>query len=124
MFFCKRTKRSCVLLRSLQENVAFFAFFSILCKRMLRFLHSFLFFRKERKKTERSFVFHKSPKTRKKNGKERNVPFKERKRTERTERKRTRCPTLALGWSDFSFLWNFEKKQVGIVTFGKKNMFS
>ena len=25
-----------------------------------------------------------------------------------------------LGWSDFSFLWNFEKKQVGVVTFGKK----
>ena len=29
-----------------------------------------------------------------------------------------------VGWSDFSFLWNFEKKQVGVVTFGKKNMFS
>ena len=24
------------------------------------------------------------------------------------------------GWSDFSFMWNFEKKQVGVVTFGKK----
>ena len=24
----------------------------------------------------------------------------------------------ALGWSDFSFLWNFEKKQIGVVTFG------
>ena len=29
-----------------------------------------------------------------------------------------------VGWSDFSFLWNIEKKQVGVVTFGKKNMFS
>ena len=29
-----------------------------------------------------------------KNGKEWKVPFKERKITERTERKRTRCPTL------------------------------
>ena len=40
-FFCKRTKCSCVLLRSLQKNVAFFAFFYVLCKRMLRSLHSF-----------------------------------------------------------------------------------
>ena len=31
-----------------------------------------------------------------KNGKERNVPFKEWKRTEHTERKRTRCPTLVM----------------------------
>ena len=29
-----------------------------------------------------------------------------------------------LGWSDFAFLWNFEKKQVGVVAFVKKNMFS
>ena len=29
-----------------------------------------------------------------------------------------------LGWSDFSCLWNFEKKKVGVVTFVKKNMFS
>ena len=28
-----------------------------------------------------------------------------------------------LGWSDFSLLWNFEKKQVGVVTFGKKTCF-
>ena len=33
-------------------------------------------------------------------------------------------PTVyTLGWSDFSFLWNFEKKQVGVVTFGKKTCF-
>ena len=25
-----------------------------------------------------------------------------------------------VGCSDFSFLWNFEKKQVGVVIFGKK----
>ena len=43
---------------------------------------------------ERSFGSHKSPKTRKKNGKERNVPFKERKRTERTQRKRTRHSSM------------------------------
>ena len=29
-----------------------------------------------------------------------------------------------LGWSDFSFLWNFEKKQLEVVTFDKKYMFS
>ena len=39
-FFCKRTKHSCMLLRSLQKNVAFFAFFYVLCKRTLRSLHS------------------------------------------------------------------------------------
>ena len=53
-FFCKRTKHSHILLCSLQKNVAFFC---VLCKRMLRSL--------------RSFGSHKSPKTRKKNGKER-----------------------------------------------------
>ena len=31
--------------------------------------------------------------------------------------------TCTIGWSDFSFLWNFEKKQVGVVTFGKKTCF-
>ena len=74
-FFCKRTKRSHILLSSLQKNVAFFTFFSVLCKRTLRSL--------------RSFGSHKLPKTLTKNGKKRNIPFKERKRTERTERKRT-----------------------------------
>ena len=43
-FFCKRMKRSCFLLRSLQKNVAFFAFFYVLCKRTLRSLRSFAFF--------------------------------------------------------------------------------
>ena len=90
-FFWKRTKYSHVLLRSLQKNGAFFAFFSVLCKRTL---HSFLFFRKERKRTECSFGSHKSPKTRKKNRKQRNIPFKERKRMEHTKLKRMRCPTL------------------------------
>ena len=47
-FFCKRTKCSRVLFRSLQKNVAFFAFFSVLCKRTLRSLRSFPFFAKER----------------------------------------------------------------------------
>ena len=40
---------------------------------MLRSLRSFTFLRKEPKGTHRSFGSHKSPKTRKKNGKERNV---------------------------------------------------
>ena len=79
-FFCKRTKRSHILLHSLQKNVAFFAFFSILCRRTLHSL--------------RSFGSHKSLKPRKKNGKEPNIPFKERKRMERTEQRRMQCPTL------------------------------
>ena len=74
-FFCKRTKRSHVLLPSLQKSVLFFAFFSVLCKRTLRSL--------------RSFGSHKSPKTQKKNGKERNVPFKERTRKEKNGMYRT-----------------------------------
>ena len=55
----------------------------------------------------RSFGSHKSPKIRKKNGKERNVPFKERKRTERTEQKRTRCPTLQRTSSVFDIFDTF-----------------
>ena len=83
-FFCKRTKRSRVLLRSLQKNVAFFGFFSVLCKSSLR---SFPFFRKDRKRTEHSFGSHKSPKAQKKNGKGRNVPLKKEKNgTYRTEK--------------------------------------
>ena len=87
---CKRTQRTPHSLiknvkepglgiRSFQKNVPFFAFFSVLLKRTERSL--------------RSFGFHKSPKTREKNGKERNVLFLEWKRTERSERKRTECPT-------------------------------
>ena len=77
-FFCKRTLHSlrsftffakercvlCVLLRSLQKNVVFFAFFYVLKKRFLR---------KELKRMHRPFEFHKSPKTQKKNAKERCV---------------------------------------------------
>ena len=48
VFFCKRTKRSRVLLRSLQKNKTFSVFFYVLCKRMLRSLRSFTFLRKER----------------------------------------------------------------------------
>ena len=71
--FAKEYCVLCLLLRSLQNNVAFFAFFYILCKRSLRSLRSFMFLRKERKRMHRSFGFHKSPKTRKKNAKERCV---------------------------------------------------
>ena len=72
-FFSKRTQRSAFFCILLQKNVAFFAFFYVLCKRMLRSLRSFTFLRKERKRTHRSFGSHKSPKTRKKNVKERCV---------------------------------------------------
>ena len=73
-FFFKRAKRPRVLFCSLQKNVAFFAFFSVLCKRTLCSLYFFPFFRKERKRMERSSGSHKLPKTREKNRKERNVP--------------------------------------------------
>ena len=43
-FFAKERCVLCVLLRSLQKNIAFFAFFYVLCKIML---HSFTFLRKE-----------------------------------------------------------------------------
>ena len=66
-FFCKRTKRSRVLLRSLQKNETFSAFFYVLCKRTLRYLRSFTFLWKERKRTHCFFGSHKSPETRKKN---------------------------------------------------------
>ena len=49
-------KERCILLRSLQKNVKFFAFFFVLKKRM-----------------HHSFGFHKSPKTQKKKAKERCV---------------------------------------------------
>ena len=66
----KKTERSCVFL---QKNETFLR--SVLCKRMLR-----------------SFVSHKLPKTREKNG---TFFFKKRKRMERTDWKRMRCPTLS-----------------------------
>ena len=88
-FISKECSALCVLFRSFKKNGTFFAFFSVLLKRTERSLRSFPLFR-----TERSFRFHKLPKTREKNGKERNVIFFERKRTKRSERKRTRCPTL------------------------------
>ena len=81
-FFSKERFVLCVLFRSFKKNVPFFAFFSVLLKRTERSL--------------RSFGFHKSPKTREKNGKERNILFFEWKRSERSEWKRTRCPTLLL----------------------------
>ena len=46
-FFCKKMKRSRILLLSLQKNVACFAFFYVLCKRMLHSLRYFPFFRKD-----------------------------------------------------------------------------
>ena len=61
MFFAKERNILCILLRSLQKNV---------CKRTLHSLRSFMFFRKEWKRTHRSFGSHKLPKTWKKNVKE------------------------------------------------------
>ena len=91
---CKRTLRSlrsftffakecCVLLHSLQKNVAFFAFFNILKKRMQKkalFFWVFLSHQKlERKKRKRTLR-----------------ALKERKRRMYSECKRTQCPTLSI----------------------------
>ena len=88
-FFCKRTKHSHIFLHSLQKKVAFFAFFAffyILCAlfrsleqngkewNVLLGLISCQKLGKEQKRTECS--------------------LKEWERTERSERKRRRCPTL------------------------------
>ena len=62
-----------VLLLSLQKNKTFFAFFYVLSKITLHSWHSFTFLRKARNRMHRSFGFHKSPKTQKKNAKERCV---------------------------------------------------
>ena len=107
MFFAKERNVLCVLLRSLQKNVVFFAFFYVLCKRTLRSLRSFTFFAKERCVLCTLFRFLE------KNGKEQNVllgpishqnskkerkrterSLKEQERTERSEQKRTGCSTL------------------------------
>ena len=74
-FFAKERCVLCVLLHSLLKNVAFFAFFYVLKKRL-----------------HRSFGSHKSPKTLKKYIKERKRTQKNAK--ERSEGKRTLCPTL------------------------------
>ena len=72
-FYIYLEKERNVLFCSLQKNGAFFALFSVLCKRTERSLCSFPLFRKERKRTEHSLGSHKSLKTREKNGKERNI---------------------------------------------------
>ena len=59
----KKNAMFCILLH---KNETFSAFFYVLCKRTLRSLRSFMFLRKERKRTYRTFGSHKLPKTRKK----------------------------------------------------------
>ena len=83
-------KKECNILRSFPKERNILSFFYVLCKRTLRSLRSFMFFAKEciglldficrqklKKRTEKNVAFF--------------------KRTECTERKRTRCPTLNLG---------------------------
>ena len=85
----KKNAPFCILLHSFAK-----AFFYVLSKRMMRSLHSFIFLRKECKRTHCSFGSHKLPKTRKKNAKKRLGALKECKRTMHSERKRMQCPTL------------------------------
>ena len=57
---CIRFKRilcSCILLRSLQKNAAFFTFFCVPYKRMRCSLRSFAFFIKRTRRSLRSFAF-------------------------------------------------------------------
>ena len=77
----------CVLLRSLQMNVTFCAFFYVLCKRTLHSLRSFTFLRKER-------IVLLGLISRQKLEKRMLPSLKERNRTMRSECKRTWCPTL------------------------------
>ena len=93
---------------SKERNVS--AFFSVLYKRTLRSLLSFTFFSKERcilcalfrpleknGKEQNVLLGSISRQKLKKEWKRRLLSLKERKRTEHSERKRTRCPTLLHG---------------------------
>ena len=75
----------------------FFALFYVLCKRMLRSLHSFMFLRKECIVLLGLISSQKLEKERK--GTLRSL--KERKRMMRSERKGTRCPTLSKSLNSF-----------------------
>ena len=79
-FFAKECCILCVLLCSLQKNVAFFAFFYVLKIRT--------------QKNASTFWVSYVAKNSKKECKRMLHALKERKRTMRSERKRTQCPTL------------------------------
>ena len=91
----------CVLLRSLQKNETFSAFFYVLCKRTLHSLRSFTLLRKECKRMHCFFGSKRVAKKSKKENKRRLHSLKERKRPMHSERKRKRCPTLPMpdSWS-------------------------
>ena len=70
---------------------------------------SFPFFGKEQERMFRSFGSHRSPKTQKKNGKERERTertLKEQERMKRSVRERTWCPTLIKDPSKRSYVHN------------------
>ena len=54
-----------------------------------------------------------APRCSRQNNKEQNVPYKEQKKTEGTERKRTRCPTLVTG--QIMLIHNLNKEQKKLV---------
>ena len=74
--FCKRTKHSRVFFTFFAKKILFFAFFYVLCKRTcdLGVLLGFISCQNLKKRTEKNVAFF--------------------KRTERSEQKRMRCPTL------------------------------
>ena len=92
-FFSKDCFVLCVYFCSLQKNVSFSAFISVLCKeRFVLCVH----FRSLEKNVKNALFFWvwQVAKNTKKKCKRTFCSFKERKRTMRSERKRTRCPTL------------------------------
>ena len=92
--FAKEQNVLTSFLRSLQKNKTFSVFFYVLCKRMLHSLCSFMFLRKEHKRTHCSFEFHKTPNKTKKERKRTLHCLKELKSTMSSEWKRTQWPTL------------------------------
>ena len=109
-FFIKERTFSYVLLHSFQKNAHSLAFFCVLCKwtlrslRSLHSLHSYAFFANERcilcvlkKRMQKNALFFWGLISCQKLEKERKITLcslKERKRTMRSECKRTRCLTL------------------------------
>ena len=88
-------KKERIILHSFAKERNVLAFFYVLCKKTLRSLRSFAFFAKERCALcgkERSILLGLISRQKLDKRTEKNVVFF--KRTERSERKRTGCPTL------------------------------
>jgi len=107
MFFTKECYVLYVLLCSLLKNVMFFTkeryALYVLCKRTQRSLCSFTFFRKERKRKQRSFGFYKSPKITKTRSFWGQKWFKNGKKLKKERKKRTKRSCVLLQKNDTFF---------------------